>query len=410
MLAPWLTLKPISDLASHRKTTLIASCIVGGALLLTLALPIRGYSQNSSSEPAPKLSLVDRSIRLEQTKGRGATERFAVWVLEYRLRIEAKSEIRIPAAEVSATLEAWVANSAVPGHSVPRKSSLTFESANAPSAVSEIIESPDESRKCREHGALAVWTEPAAERDDAPGAKPSTPEPSAKPAPQERIAQAKTDAAVERAQAIVNPSILVMPPRGLLRVRLRLEHRHDLFGAYDPLLGTRELELRVGPMTFHDQAALDRIQGIPAVEENWSFIPVDRRDDRVFVSPPDCLHLEAHVPGNQSFRFPDRSIRRGTRMRLSYYYMIAPGSQGDCRARLAQYRDTPTSWKVLDEGTLEQDLKVIGRWVKVERIIKVEREATAVALEFRINSCEIGEAWIDDVSLEPIDEITPAGP
>jgi hypothetical protein len=46
---------------------------------------------------------------------------------------------------------------------------------------------------------------------------------------------------------------------------------------------------------------------------------------------------------------------------------------------------------------------MVGRWVKVERVIRVECEATTVALDFRIISeTNVGEMWIDNVSLEPL--------
>jgi hypothetical protein len=41
--------------------------------------------------------------------------------------------------------------------------------------------------------------------------------------------------------------------------------------------------------------------------------------------------------------------------------------------------------------------------VRFERIVRVEREATTTALDFRIISeTNIGEVWIDDVSFEPV--------
>ncbi|MBV8129210.1 MAG: hypothetical protein JO114_16305, partial [Planctomycetaceae bacterium] len=48
-----------------------------------------------------------------------------------------------------------------------------------------------------------------------------------------------------------------------------------------------------------------------------------------------------------------------------------------------------------------------GRWTKVERVVRAESEATTVALDFRIvPETNVGEMWIDDVSLEPIGSST----
>ena len=54
----------------------------------------------------------------------------------------------------------------------------------------------------------------------------------------------------------------------------------------------------------------------------------------------------------------------------------------------------------------------MGRWVKVEKIFKTEAEATTLALDFRIitNGADVGEMWIDDVSLEPYGSPSVAGP
>ena len=56
-------------------------------------------------------------------------------------------------------------------------------------------------------------------------------------------------------------------------------------------------------------------------------------------------------------------------------------------------------------------MKTIGRWTKVERIIQTDPEATVVTLEFKIfGENEVGEMWIDDVSLEPVIGSVPGGP
>jgi hypothetical protein len=90
-------------------------------------------------------------------------------------------------------------------------------------------------------------------------------------------------------------------------------------------------------------------------------------------------------------------------MRLRYWYLIAPGTEGECHARISQHRDA-SIWKALPEGEYEQCLKTVGRWVRVERIFRTEAEATTLMLEFRIVGSDVGEMWVDDVTLEPLDE------
>jgi hypothetical protein len=158
--------------------------------------------------------------------------------------------------------------------------------------------------------------------------------------------------------------------------------------------------------------ALDREHYLALPKYSWCEPPSDRRDTHHFVSPPDSLHLEAHIPGHQYYRYPERPVRYGTKMRLRFWYLIAEGTEGECRARLAQYKDTPTSWRVLSHGGFEEVLETVGRWTKVERVVRAESEATTVALDFRIvPETNVGEMWIDDVSLEPIGcSTSPEGP
>jgi hypothetical protein len=139
--------------------------------------------------------------------------------------------------------------------------------------------------------------------------------------------------------------------------------------------------------------------------------PEDRRDTKHAVSGPDSLHLEAHVPGHQYYRFPERPVRYSTKMRLRFWYLIAAGTEGECKVGVIQYKDTPTSWRKLEAGGFEQCLKAVGRWTKVERIVQTESEATTLVLEFKIvGESEVGEMWIDDVCLEPVNGSIPVGP
>jgi hypothetical protein len=90
-------------------------------------------------------------------------------------------------------------------------------------------------------------------------------------------------------------------------------------------------------------------------------------------------------------------------MRLRFWYLVAAGTEGDCHVRLEQFNATPISWRKLNKGCFQQCLKTVGHWRKIEHIVQVEPEATALTLEFDIASeTEVGEMWIDDVSLEPV--------
>ena len=197
-----------------------------------------------------------------------------------------------------------------------------------------------------------------------------------------------------------------------MRVRLRFEHLHSLYGDYDPLLSQRTVELHLGSAVLRDLLPMEREQYLALPKSTWPAPPEDRRDTRHFISGPDSLHLEAHVTGNEHYKFAERPVRYATKMRLKYWYLVASGTDGGCRVRITQYKETPTVYKILYEAAQEERLTQVGRWTKVERIFQTDREATSLGLEFRIsdpNDTRIGEVWIDDVSLEPV-LASPAGP
>ena len=301
------------------------------------------------------------------------------WQIDYCLRLEGSKPLALAPAELGARVEGWLSNSRVAVHATPRRSECVIAGQGGPMAAADVISSPDESLRCRERAVLRVW---AGKACDAAPPRGGDPEP-------------------------LKP--VAVEPGGLIRVRLRLEHQHCLYGDYDPLLGRRELELRLGADTIRDLLPLDREQYLAQPKDAWGEPPEDHKDTRHFVSGPDSLLLEASVPGSQYFRFPERKVRYSSRMRLRFWYMVAPGTEGEFKARVAQYRESPNAWKVLSDGGSEHTLKAVGRWVKFEKVIKTEAEATTLALDFRIAGAEIGEVWVDDVTLEPIDA-APGGP
>jgi hypothetical protein len=303
------------------------------------------------------LTLVRRSVSQDQ----------GAWVIDYQLRHAGSTGLILMPSDVAVTIEGWVSNSRVCSHAVPRLARVTVSGTSAGTGTGDVITSTEESNRCREKVVVSIWAE---------------------------------DGPLPENEAV---SLISLAPGGIARVRLRIEHQHVLYGDYDPLLGVQDVELRLGSATLRDRVPLDREHYLAQPKFVWPEPPEERRDTRHFVSSPDSLHLEAHIPGHQYYRYPERPVRYGSKMWLRFWYLIAAGTEGECRIRLAQYKDTPTSWRVLSGGGFEQDLETVGRWTKVERIVRAECEATTVALDFRIISeTNIGEMWIDDVSLEPL--------
>jgi hypothetical protein len=325
--------------------------------------PARGQgpdeADSGSIGQGSRLTIVRRAVMQDQ----------GAWVVDFELRNETAAGIVVAPGELEAVVEGWVSNSRVAGHARPRPSRATLRGSEGATASSEVIASKDDAARCRERVVLSIWS------DDA--------NPPAKPA--DGLAPVS------------------LAPGATGRLRIRIEHQHAIQGDYDPLLGVRTIALRVGEETFRDVAPLDDERYLAQPKSRWPEPPEDRRDPSQFVSAPDSLHLEAHAPGRQYYRFPDQPVRYGARMRLSFWYLIAAGTAGECRVRFSQYKDTPSSCRVLPSGGFDQELTTIGRWTKVEKILHMEPEATTAALDFRVSSdVNLGEMWIDDVALTPV--------
>ena len=357
-------------------------------ILATAAALILAHSPAAPAADSPEpddntLAVVDRAVSLD----RGQWE---YWQVDYRLRNDQSTPLVIPPGEIAATVSGYVSNSRVPSHAAPKPSTVSVGGTAGRSAANEIITSSDESKRCRERMTLSVWAGDSAEP----------------PA----VASASASAAPATEGTEISPldglDALTIAPGGVARVRIRLEHEHFLYGPYNALLGPRDFELRLGPATIRDTLPLDRVVPVRRAPAAWPPAPPpELTDTRVFLSAPDSLHLEAHAAGKQSHRF-ERAVKYGTKMRLRFSYLIPAGTDGQCRVRIAQHKDSPTVFRTLPDGGWEQPLTVPGRWTRVDHVLSTQPDATILTLEFRLLGCDWGEMWIDDVSLEPLEGAT----
>jgi hypothetical protein len=329
----------------------------------------------ASTTAAGTLAVLDRTIVQERGN----------WRVDYRLRYaDGPGQVLMP-EDVAAVVDGWVSNSRADGHAAPRRSLLPLAVPSGLRATGDVIASDDEERRCRERATLQLWVE------DVDGGPPR------------RVFTVKGDGSSDP-EPEANPTGIRLAPGSVLRARLRLEHRHLVHGAYDPLLGRRTWELRLGHARLRDELPLDREQEVARPAPAALEVPDDRRDTAVFLSAPDSIHLAAHIPGNGFFRFPEIPVRHGARTRVRFSYLVAVGTEGTCRARLTQYKDSPIAWKLLGDGRREETLATVGRWTRVDLVFRTEPEATTLALDFRIEGSDVeaGELWIDDVSVEPV--------
>ena len=75
------------------------------------------------------LAMVSRSI----TQDQGA------WVVDYRLRYMGRTGVIITPDKVAVRAEGWVSNSRIPGHALPRWSSLVVSQGRDLSATSDVV-------------------------------------------------------------------------------------------------------------------------------------------------------------------------------------------------------------------------------------------------------------------------------
>ena len=331
----------------------------------------------ASSVAVGRLALVHRVLAQDQGD----------WQVDYGFKNAGAEAIVLLPKDIAARVEGWLSNSRIAAHANPRRASAAVDGQVPATGYAEVIASPDEAKRCRERVALWVSTGPA--------------DPATRPA--SGVAALTGSGPASRTPPPALGPVTVAPGE-LVRVRVRFEHEHAVHGDYDPLLGRRDLELRLGSSTFRDALPLDREQYLAQPKGTWPEPPAERKDARHFVTGPDSLHLDADLIGGNYFQFPERKVRYSTRMRLKFWYRVAPGTEGELHAKIRQYRASPDySWKPLADGASDLTLSTTGRWVLFEKIIRTEAEATTLVLDFRISPCDVGEAWIDDVVLEPAD-------
>ncbi len=311
-----------------------------------------------------KFNLVVVSRSIDQDQGG--------WLVSYRLQYHG-SPMDVRSTEMIASLDGDVSNSRLPGHAVPRRARIVATGLNRLCGSTHLISGVYESQCCQERATIAVWTGDGT-------------------APEMTI-----------------QSVVSLRPGTVIRLQLRLDHLHEVYGDYDPLLGIRQLEVHLGTAVLRDTLAMDREQQLAQAIGDWVPAPEERRDCQFFHSAPDSIFLDATTPGFHFYAFGDRPVRYSQKMRLRFWYYLAHGSDGEAYVRFRQFKDVPSEWKVVQEGGYEERLGVEGKWMQVEKIFRTESEATELGLNFRLTG-DVALMWIDDVTFEPIGVAPPHGP
>ncbi len=356
-----------------------------GGLLFVGSVAVRAGEEDPTADlssrfakPAGRLAVLDRDV--VQIGGD--------WQVDYRIRTAMRLDVA--ADQIAAHLHGTISNARIPDLDQPRPIQIGLSGGRAWGYCPIPNDDPEDDKYFGLGMLLQVWP------DDG-RATPKPPE--------------------DRGQAMLEP--LQRDPGELVRVRIRLAYDQMLYGDYDPPLGRPEFRLDLGPASIVDQLPLDQPQRITQADQVWSEPKEDYRSVEYYVSPPDSLHLHAHLTDAQQasrhhYRFDDVPVRYDTPMRLRFSYLIAPGTQTPLSFSVVQSQIGPDRrWRPpLPDGRFEECLPEQGRWVHVERIIHTTTKTNTLRLDFQLNgrkSC-IGEAWIDDVSLEPLDNPDPDNP
>ncbi len=305
---------------------------------------------------------------------RQASQEGGQWNIIYKLKYCGEESIELLGQDIDLEYEAWVANSALPPHTIPKKSAVKFSLAEINSAQNVIIDNSNDRYRCKERISIAFSTNQKSEEKQFKGKMYWIP--------------------------------LRLNPQQEFWCYINLAHEHFLYEKYDPLLGERRLKIRFGKYYFFDIIPLNQEHYSAQSDVRLSKIPDERLDIRQFHSAPDSLYLATDIPGFQYFRFDDAPVKYGSQLRLSFYYLIAHGTDGHCHARVMEYQDTPNAWYRLN-GAFDEQLAGQGHWRKFEQIFCVSNNTTTIALDFRIVEANIGEMWIDDVILELAEKAQP---
>lgn len=331
----------------------------------------------------PSLERVGRSVSLlrpDRGEDGDHRRRWLTWRVEYRLRNPGPDPLPVDPGSIFCTVEGWASNSRADGHGLPRRADHALSVGEDLESIAELIDSDSATRACAERATLQVWPED--------GPAPAEPEPGASCEPP--------------------PGPFSLPPGGVLHARIRLEHRHHLHGPSEPLLGEREVTLRVGPASYRDAVPLEQDASIGRPIDRLGPIPEERLDPRFYYSPPDSLYLDAALSGFRTYQFRDLKVRRDCPMKLSFRYYRSLDSSGEARAEVKQYQDVPNSYEALTQAKRVEKLDRLGEWVLVEHRFHSEPKATTMQLKF-ILDCE-GDGpsalWVDEITLEPVDEAT----
>jgi hypothetical protein len=292
------------------------------------------------------------------------------WQIDYSLVNDLSENLVLLPKDINAKVEGWVSNSADPALINPRLSSHRLQ--NLAPTRNHLGPANDPADDCYELVKIDLW--------------------------------AGDDAQPLEINKLKKQSVAIAPGQ-TFHVRVSIEHSHTVYGDYLPLLGERTIQIEISPaISLEHNADLTSELDFVLPDDTWPEIPEDKRSDEFFISAPHSLLLEGNVPGGSTCRLPERNARFGTRMRLTYYYRIAEGTEAKFDVDITQSQRNAYTWKSISHAEVEFTHAPSRYWRKVDKIIKIDPSANTIAVDFRLNPTDaVGRVWIDDVILTTID-------
>ena len=311
--------------------------------------------------PMESVAIIDRDVSRNGSS----------WLVRYQLQYLGASPVKITADDITVSYEAWVSNSHCKPHTVARKSRVTFNLARGNRALTTVIANKKESQQCKEYitCSLAMGDQPP---------------------PIDVVSE--TDFLS-----------VTLQPQQIFWLCLSIKHHHFLYGKYDALMGRREISVNFGFAKFSDVLEMNDEHHDSDLLGVLSALPPERLDAAQFHSPPDSLLITIADDSLQDFRFDDMPVRYDTKIKLTFWYLIAYRNSGECRVRLMQYQDGDGACYRLDD-LLDENLKISSGWQYFEKILTTGNKTNTVALDFRIIYAKEATFWIDDVSLTPVSQ------
>ena len=295
------------------------------------------------------VELIKTSREVRQDKG--------TWVVSYKLRSPFGEEAFVRRSDVVMTLAGTASNSAVPGDGVCREFRIIASDAEkSPGNFGRHAIHLDESdaRSCR----MAI-----------------------------RVEMGDKDAAV------------ISPGRDL-DLRIFFEHNHFVYGIWEPILGNWSLGVDMGEFQFRDRLKLDMAERArPDLAIN---VGEGSRDETYSKSAVNSVYFASHDPCKNNVSVNNIPVRYGTKLRFSFRYLVAVGTEGEPCVELRQETDVGNMWKRIYDADMTIVLTTVGKWHEYSGIINVDGSGSLLDVRFRLASSDVGEVWISDLQLKEV--------